>query len=225
MPPRQGAFNDPPRATETAAMGLPAPRELGGNAAPLQCATMWLRVITPIALHEGGLAQGPNGPAAQRRKRQRQQLRQVVPVRRREARDDRNPVRVGKNMMFRPGLTVIGRVRSSFFPRGARGARRCRPRRAPNRVGRDAVIRSVTPDGVVSRRPPAATAPAGANTCCRSRTPSPWATSSRESRSGAQRESQSAPRGPESVCGPHVGGCARAVGATMVRYEPINRHQ
>ncbi len=122
--PRQGALHDPSRAPETAAVRLTPFGELGGNAAPLQLISMRLRVVSAIALHQCRFAQRPTRPAAERRNRvgQRQQLRHVVPVRRREARDDRNPVRVGKNMMFRPGLTAIGRVRSSFFP--PRSARR-----------------------------------------------------------------------------------------------------
>jgi hypothetical protein len=43
-----------------------------------------------------------------------------------QPRAERNPARVGENMMFRPGLAAIGRVRSSFAPRAARGARSCR---------------------------------------------------------------------------------------------------
>ena len=46
-----------------------------------------------VALHKARLSQGPTRAAAQRGNavHQRQQLRHVVPVRRREARDERNP--------------------------------------------------------------------------------------------------------------------------------------
>ena len=118
MEPSQRALDDPSRAPEATAMGLAPFRELAGNTAPLKFVTMRLRVIPAIPLDECRLPQRPTRTAAERRNRvdQREQLGHVVPVRRREARDDRNPVRVGKNMMFRPGLTAIGRVRSSFFP-------------------------------------------------------------------------------------------------------------
>jgi hypothetical protein len=138
--PGERAFDDPAGAAQPAAVRPPAFRELTGDPAPRQCVAMRLRVIPAVALHEAWLPQRPAGTAAQgwNAVDQWQQLGHVVPVRRREARDDRNPVRVGKNMMFRPGLTAIGRVRSSFFPpRSARSealsttarARSSRPRR------------------------------------------------------------------------------------------------
>ncbi len=140
MQPRERALDDPPRPPEPAAVGLAAFGQLAGDPSPFELVAMRLRVITPVALNQPRLPQRPTGPAAQRRNavHERQQLRHVVPVRRREARDNRNPVGVGKNMMFRPGLTAIGRVRSSFFPpRSARSealsttarARSSRPRR------------------------------------------------------------------------------------------------
>jgi hypothetical protein len=93
-------------------------RQLARNAAALQLITVRLGIVAPIALHETGLAQRGARAAAHRRNgiHQRQQLGYVVPVRRREPRHNRNPVRVGENMMFRPGLAAIGRVRSSFSP-------------------------------------------------------------------------------------------------------------
>jgi hypothetical protein len=140
MEPRQRAFDHPARAPQSAAV-RPAPfRQLAGDPAALEGVPVRLRVIAAVALHQARLAHRPTRAAAQGGNTvdQRQQLRHVVPVRRREARDDRNPVGVGKNMMFRPGLTAIGRVRSSFFPpRSARSdalsttarARSSRPRR------------------------------------------------------------------------------------------------
>ena len=155
MEPGQGAFDDPARASQAAAMGTAAFRQLAGDPATLEFVAMGLRVIPAVALHEARLPQGPTRAAAQRRNAvdQWQQLGHVVPVRRREARDDRNPVRVGKNVMFRPGLTAIGRVRSSFFPpRSARSealstmarARSRRPRRR-NSVSRTRWSRFQTP--------------------------------------------------------------------------------
>src|SRR5262245_33340948 len=113
MQPGQGAFNDPAGAPEAAAMPPPAFGELTRDAAALELIPVRLRIVAPIALNETGLAQRATRAAAHRRNgiHQRQQLSYVVPVRRREPRNNRNPVRVGENMMFRPGLAAIGRVR------------------------------------------------------------------------------------------------------------------
>jgi hypothetical protein len=118
MEPGQRAFDDPARPSQSAAVRTAAFCQLAGDPASLECVAMRLRVIPAVALHEAWLPQRPTRAAAQGRNAvdEGQQLGHVVPVRRREARDDRNPVRVGKNMMFRPGLTAIGRIRSSFFP-------------------------------------------------------------------------------------------------------------
>ena len=79
---------------------------------------MGLRIVSAVALNQPRLPRRSTSPTAQRRHRiyERQQLGNVVPVRGRQRRDERNPVRVGENMMFRPGFAAIGRVRSSFFP-------------------------------------------------------------------------------------------------------------
>jgi len=116
--PRERALDDPPGASESAAVRAAAFRQLAGDPALFECVPMWLRVVTTVALDHARSPQRPTWAAAQRWNAvdQGQQLGHVVPVRRREARDDRNPVGVGENMMFRPGLTAIGRVRSSFFP-------------------------------------------------------------------------------------------------------------
>jgi hypothetical protein len=112
------ALDDPARASQSAAVRTAAFRQLAGDPASREFVAMRLRVVPAVALHEAWLPQGPTRAAAQERNavNEGQQLGHVVSVCRREARDDRNPVRVGKNMMFRPGLTAIGRVRSSFFP-------------------------------------------------------------------------------------------------------------
>ncbi len=122
--PGERALDDPAGSTQSAAVGAAALGQLTGDPAPREFVAMRLRVVPAIPLHQARPPQRPTRASAQRRDAidERQQLRHVVPVRRREARDNRNPVGVGKNMMFRPGLTAIGRVRSSFFP--PRNARR-----------------------------------------------------------------------------------------------------
>jgi hypothetical protein len=124
MEPRQRALDDPPRPPEaTAVIGAPA-GELGPNASAVEDIAMGLRVVGAVALDQTRLTHRPAGTAPHRRHRvdQREQFGNVVPIRGGQRRDERNPARVGENMMLRPGLAAIGRVRSSFFP--PRSARR-----------------------------------------------------------------------------------------------------
>jgi len=99
-------------------MGRAAFGEGRADAALKQGEAMGLRIVAAVTLDQRGPANRVADRAGDGRHRidQRQQLGHVVPVRGRETRDERNPVRVGKNMMFRPGFAAIGRVRSSFFP-------------------------------------------------------------------------------------------------------------
>ena len=138
--PGQRAFDRPARSPQATPVGRASFREHGHNAPRPQGPSVRLRVVGAIALHGAGPAPRATRLAADGGDRidQRQQLRHVVPVRGREARDERNPVGVGENMMFRPGFAAIGRVRSSFFPpRSARSdelstsarSRSSRPRR------------------------------------------------------------------------------------------------
>jgi hypothetical protein len=122
--PRQRAFDGPARTAKAAAVGRPAFGEHGHDAARPQAPPVGLRIVGAIALHGARPTPRPARSPANRGDRidQGQQLRHIVPVRRREARDERNPVGVGENMMLRPGFAAIGRVRSSFFP--PRSARR-----------------------------------------------------------------------------------------------------
>lgn len=155
MEPGKGALDDPARAPQSASVRSTAFRQLAGDAAALKFVAMRLRVIPAVTLHDAGFPQRTSRATTQGRNAvdERQELGHIVPVRRREARDDRNPVRVGKNMMFRPGLTAIGRVRSSFFPpRSARSealsttarAKSSRPRRR-NSVNKTRWSRFQTP--------------------------------------------------------------------------------
>ena len=129
MQPRQGAFNDPPGAAEaTAVRGTPL-GELRGDPAAFEVIPMRLRVIPPVPLNQLGLAGRAPRPAAQRRNPvdQRQQLGDVVPISGRQARDERDPLRFREEVVFAARLAAIGWVRSSFFPRAARGPTNCRP--------------------------------------------------------------------------------------------------
>jgi len=116
--PSQRALHDPPRAAEAAAVRRPALRQLGVDPASMQRIAMGLRIVSPVALDQAGFAPGPTGAAAQRRNGvdQGQQLGDVVPVGTGEHRRQRDPARLGENVMFRSRLTAIGWVRSSFFP-------------------------------------------------------------------------------------------------------------
>jgi len=122
--PRQGALDDPAGATQVAAVRAPALRELRRHAALGELVTVRLGIVAAVPLDQAGLAYRPARTSAQHGHGvdQGQQLGDVVSVRRGQRRDERNPVRVGENMMLRPGLAAIGRVRSRFFP--PRSARR-----------------------------------------------------------------------------------------------------
>jgi hypothetical protein len=82
MEPGHGAFDDPPRASETTAMVGAALGELGANAPAVEQVAMRLRVIGAVALNQSGLAHRPPGTATQRRERvdQREQFGDVVPA-------------------------------------------------------------------------------------------------------------------------------------------------
>jgi len=118
MEPGQRAFDDPARPTETTAMLGPTLRQLRLDAAAVKGVAVRLRIIAAVALHEIRLSPRAAGPAAQGRHRvhQQQELRDVMPVGGRQLRRKRNPLAVSENVMFRPRLTAIGWVRSSFFP-------------------------------------------------------------------------------------------------------------
>jgi hypothetical protein len=118
MEPGDGALDHPAGAAQAAPMRSAALGELRGNATSQELVAVRLRIVPAVALDQLRFADRSTGPSLQRRHRidQGQQLGDVVPMRRSQPRDERNPVRVGENMMFRPGLAAIGRVRSSFFP-------------------------------------------------------------------------------------------------------------
>ena len=98
MQPGEGALDHPARAAEAAALRRAALGELRGDAALPEPVSMRLRIVAAVALHELRCAHRPTGAPAERRHRidQRQQLGHVVPVRRGQRRDERNPVRVSE---------------------------------------------------------------------------------------------------------------------------------
>jgi len=118
MQPGEGTFDHPACPAEAAAVRRAALRELRRDAAVFELVAVRLRIVAAVALDESWFVDGPTGAASEDRHciDEGQQLGHVVPVRRRQRRDERNPMAVGENMMFRPGLAAIGRVRSSFFP-------------------------------------------------------------------------------------------------------------
>ena len=118
MEPRQGAFDDPPRAAEATAMWRSALGELGADPAAMQRVAMRLRIVGPVALNHPRLAHRPTGTAAERRNcvDQGQELGDVMAVGGGQQNGQRDAARLGENMVFRPRLTAIGWVRSSFFP-------------------------------------------------------------------------------------------------------------
>jgi hypothetical protein len=103
---RQCALDSPARATQPAAVWPPAFRQWPGDSPPPELIAVRLRLVPTVTLHEPGFRKG--GPGRPRsggmESTKANKLRHVVPVRRREARDNRNPVGVSKRMMFRPGL-------------------------------------------------------------------------------------------------------------------------
>ena len=119
MQPGKRPFDDPARTAEaTAVAAAVAIRNQRHDAAMAQLGAVTLRVVAAVALDDVRFPARGTGAAADSGHRidQRDQLRDIGPIRRRQRRDERNPVRVGENMMLRPGLAAIGRVRSSFFP-------------------------------------------------------------------------------------------------------------
>ena len=156
MKPRDRSFDHPPRATEPAAVAAAiAVSDERRDAPPPHLGAVAFGIVAAIPLDDRRAPARRPRPTTDRRQRidQLEQLRDVRSIRRGQRRDERNPVGVGKNMMLRPGLAAIGRVRSSFFPpRIARSdalstmarARSKRPRRR-NSASRAACSRFHTP--------------------------------------------------------------------------------
>lgn len=95
-----GALDDPPRAAQPAPVRRPALGQGGRNAAVGKFLPMARRPVCPVTLDEARFGdRPPDGPGdGWHGVDQRQQLPYVMSVRSREVRDERNPLRVGKNM-------------------------------------------------------------------------------------------------------------------------------
>src|SRR5690348_3987009 len=118
MQPGQCPFDDPAGSAESAAVGCPPLRELRLDPAVTEQIAMRLRIVAPVALNERRLVDGRAGAPPQRWNAidQWDQLGHVVPIGRGHNGGQGNALRLGENVMFRPRLTAIGWVRSSFFP-------------------------------------------------------------------------------------------------------------
>jgi len=118
MQPRHRTLHHPSRTSQAAPVRRPASCELRLDPTAVQGVAVRLGIVGAIALDQPGLPTRTAGRPAQAREGvdERQQLGDVVAIGRGQRRDERNPVRVGKKVMLRPGLAAIGRVRSSFFP-------------------------------------------------------------------------------------------------------------
>ncbi len=118
MEPSQGTLDDPSGAAQAAAVGRTAFGEGRADSAGVEHAAMRLRIVRAVALDQAGFAARAPGAAPQGRDgvNERQQLGDVVAVRGGQDRGEGDAARLGQNVMFRPFLAAIGRVRSSFFP-------------------------------------------------------------------------------------------------------------
>lgn len=118
MKPRVRAFDDPAKDAQTAAVWCAALGEHGNDALCTQPVAMRLGVVAAIALEDTGATSRTAAAPADRRQRgdQRIQLRDVIDVRRRHLRDERDTPRIGDDVVLGARLAAIGWVRSSFFP-------------------------------------------------------------------------------------------------------------
>jgi hypothetical protein len=118
MEPGQRPLDDPARPAEATAVVGAALGQLRFDTPATKRVAVRLRIIPAVALHQVRLAPRAARAAAKRGNAvdEWQQLRDVVAVGPSQPRRKRNPLRVSEKVMFRPRLTAIGRVRSSFFP-------------------------------------------------------------------------------------------------------------
>lgn len=124
MQPSQGPLHHPARPAQAAAVRRAALGQQRANPPTTEFVPVPLGIVAPIALHDPRPAPRRARTPAEGRNRvdQRQQLRDVMPVRRCQDRDERDAARVCDHVVLATGLAAIGGVRSSFFP--PRNARR-----------------------------------------------------------------------------------------------------
>ncbi len=118
MQPGEGPLDNPPADAQAAAMRRPPPREHRRDATGPQAVAMRLGVVAAVALERTRLAARTPAATPYRRKgiHHRVEVGNVVDVRGRYLRDERDAARVGDEVVFGALLAAIGWVRSSFFP-------------------------------------------------------------------------------------------------------------
>ena len=118
MQPRERPLDDPAHGAETAPMWRAAFRQDRRDAAGPEALAVRFGVVAPITLQGTRPPHGSAATASDGRERvdHRIQLGDVIDIRGRHLGDERDPVRVGDDVVFGPRLAAIGWVRSSFFP-------------------------------------------------------------------------------------------------------------
>jgi len=118
MEPRQGSLNDPAVYAQLAPVPDAATGQDRLDAQVHERIAVPLGIIGTIALNPVGMAARPAALAGDRGNgvNQRQQLRHVVPVCARERGGQRDAVRIGDDVMFRPVFPPIRGVRAGLLP-------------------------------------------------------------------------------------------------------------
>lgn len=118
MQPAQGALHHPAVHPQPAAVRREALRQYGFDPAQPQLFAMPFGVVPPVALNPVRPESRPTHAASNRRDRvhQRQQLGHIIAVRTREDGRQRDAIRVRDDVVFRPVLPAIGRVRADLRP-------------------------------------------------------------------------------------------------------------
>ena len=115
--PSQGAFDDPSVRAQAAAMRLPTPGQHRLDMPRTQRLPMRRRVIGPIAIHCRWPPLGSAAPTPHRRNRvqKRDPLRYIVPMGSGHRRRQRQPRRIGQQVMFAAEFTPVSRIGAGFF--------------------------------------------------------------------------------------------------------------
>ena len=202
MQPRESSLDHPPVNTQPATVGHAPFRQVRLNAPLPKLPTMWLGIVTTVAIHLIRVPARTTWLPSHRWDcvNQRQQLRDVVPVRSCQNRCERDAIGVGDEMVLAAQLAPVHRTGTRFSPRHRpREQMRCqRPpatsRSCPRRATWQAAWRATSPT-----RLPAANLEDVANMSCPNHIPSPGAASPTEYRSSARTGCRSAPFGSRSA--------------------------